>query len=130
MARSALPFKPNDLMVGRPELIVKIFQHLRAVLHDRLPNVEERAIPAAKIVHYLLRRPVFIDGPVIALGPTNTHVTLFFVHGESISDPDNLLERFGSRLYGVNIVDEYQPEHPSISALIDSARDFRRLKKG
>ena len=115
-------------MTGRPDHIVRIFQHLRAVLHDRLPDVDERTIPAAKVVHYLLRPPHFLDGPVVALGPTNNHVTLFFVHGDAVSDPDNLLQRWGGRLRGVNITDEYQPEHPSIVALIDSAREYRRLK--
>lgn len=124
-----LPYSAQDVIAGRPEHIVKIFHQMRAVLFDRLPNVSERAIPAAKMVHYLLRQPEFLDGPVLGLGPTNTHVTLFFVHGNEIPDPDQIMDRWGFRLRGINITDEFQADHPSIIDLIDKARDLRRIRK-
>lgn len=129
LGQTTLPYTPQELMNGRPEHIVRIFHQIRAVLFDRLPNVDERAIPAAKMVHYLLRPPEFVEGPVLGLGPTNTHVTLFFVHGNVLDDPDMLLDRWGERLRGINITDEHQPEHPSIINLIDAARDYRRLRR-
>jgi hypothetical protein len=57
-------------------------------------------------------------------------VTLFFMHGSSLSDPHGLLEGSGTTIRGVRLTDGRSVDDPPIRALIAEAMRGRKLGGG
>lgn len=121
-------YTAEDVIKNASDEVVEIFNGLRYMILERIPEVEEQAIPAAKSVHYLIRGKDFIAGPILAVGPGSTFVTLYFVNGDVLPDPDGLTRGSGGRRRMIRFENPDMIHHPAVRALLEAAREERRKK--
>jgi hypothetical protein len=119
-------YKAEDILKNLPDSMVNLSNRLRITILERTPDCEEATIPAARMIHYILHGSRYIPGPFLALAPTARSVTLHFLHGDQLNDPDRLLEGHGGRLRTLKLVNDTDAYHPGIIGLIESARDLRK----
>lgn len=116
----------NDLLQVMPEAIADLANRVRLTILEYTPDCEEATIPAAKSIHYILKGSKYVPGPFLTLAITSRTITLHFLYGDQVSDPEKMLEGYGGRqrIYRVTNVDDAQ--HPGLKALIESARMVRQ----
>jgi hypothetical protein len=88
---------PEAFLASLPPPLAEIAQRLRRIVHETLPDVEERVRPGWGLIGYDLvtgRRSVYFAW--IWPEPADLHVHLGFVHGVLMDDPEGVLQGQGT----------------------------------
>ena len=92
----------------------EVATHLRAFVKKSVPKVKEGINPR--------RIPIFeSNGPICYYMAGKNHITLGFIRGTSLPDPEGLLEGTGKNLRHVKIKTVDDLKRPGLSQLLKSA---------
>lgn len=116
----------DDLLRAMPEAVADLANRVRLTILEHTPDCDEATIPAAKSIHYILQGPDYIPGPFLTLAMTSRSITLHFLFGDQVADPEHMLEGYGGRQRILRITNQSDAQHPALKALVEAARATRR----
>src|ERR1051325_4067236 len=89
-----------------------------------MPDVAETVYPQMKVIRYGLDGNK-MSGLVCGLMPAAKWVSLGFMHGTSLPDPEGLLEGSGKGLRHVKLRRVEDVENPALRKLLEAERDYK-----
>ena len=116
----------DDLLKVMPPAVADLANLIRLTILEHTPHCEEATIPAAKAIHYILEGPDYVPGPFLTLAVTSRSITLVFLYGDQVPDPERLLEGYGGRKRELKITNAHEAKNPALKGLIEAARMVRK----
>lgn len=102
----------------RPEVQALAWK-VRELIFSVAPDLSEIPYPAMKVIRYGLDGNK-MAGLIYFLSPTKTGVSLGFMHGTSLPDPQKLLEGTGKNLRHVKLKSIEAVDNPAVRALLEA----------
>src|SRR5215210_5474220 len=116
----------DDFLSAYTPDVQKLAQKARKLIFDVTPGVSEHVYPAMKVIRYGLQGNK-MAGLVFGLMPTKAGVSLGFMHGTSLPDPEGLLEGTGKNLRHVKLKKKEDVDSPALRALVEA--EIREAKR-
>jgi hypothetical protein len=91
----------------------------RDLIFSLAPDISETVYPQMKVIRYGTDGNK-MSGLVFGLMPTKNGVSLGFMHGASLPDPENLLEGTGKNLRHVKLKSVEDVARPALRNLLDA----------
>ena len=104
--------------------IQKIAWKVRELIFDVTPDIAEMVYPQMKVIRYGVDGNR-MAGLVYGLMPAKSWVSLGFMHGTSLPDPDGLLEGTGKNLRHIKFRTVEAVDNPAARKLVEAARDHK-----
>ena len=108
----------NFLAVCSPA-VRDLAQQLRSLIRRVMPNAVEQVDLPSNIIGYGNDRTY--SGLICGITPYKAHVSLLFIHGAALPDPEHLLEGESKGARRVRIATPADIDNPALEALLASA---------
>jgi hypothetical protein len=109
----------DDFLSAYSPDVQKLAKRARKLIFEVTPDVSETVYPAMKVVRYGLQGNK-MAGLVFGIMPTKAGVSLGFMHGTSLPDPEGLLEGTGKNLRHVKLKKKEDVDNPALKALVEA----------
>ena len=116
----------DDFLSAYSPDVQKLAKQARKLIFEVTPGVSETVYPAMKVVRYGLQGNK-MAGLVFGIMPTKAGVSLGFMHGTSLPDPQGLLEGTGKNLRHVKLKKKEDVDNPALRALVEA--EIREAKR-
>lgn len=104
--------------------IQKIAWKARELVFSVMPEIAETVYPQMKVIRYGLEGSK-MSGLVCAIMPAAKWVSLGFMHGTSLPDPDDLLEGSGKGLRHVKLRSVEEVDNPAVRKLLEAEHTYK-----